>query len=149
MFGCPVKCLMCDAGSFYRGKLSKEEILSQIDYLVKKKFPDRRIPVKKFKIQFSRLGEPSLNPSVLDVLVDLPNLYEVEGLIPSLSTVAPQGTDGFFDKLLEIKNSLFNSGRFQLQFSIHTTDEKRRDKIIPIKKWDLKKLPNMEKNFIG
>jgi len=27
LFGCPVKCLMCDAGSHYEGKLSREDIL--------------------------------------------------------------------------------------------------------------------------
>ena len=34
LFGCPVKCSMCDAGILYNGKLSKEELLCQIDYLI-------------------------------------------------------------------------------------------------------------------
>ena len=40
---------------------------------------------------------------------------------------------------MEIKKGKY-SKRFQLQFSIHTTDEKLRDKIIPVKKWGFKEI---------
>ena len=73
MFGCPVGCAMCDAGGFYQGKPSAAEILSQIDFLVRQRFPDGRIPCKQFKIQFARMGEPALNPAVLEVLERLPH----------------------------------------------------------------------------
>ena len=66
LYGCPVGCSMCDAGGWYEGKLSKEDIFSQIDYLVHLVFPEKVIPVKKFKIQFARMGEPSFNENVLD-----------------------------------------------------------------------------------
>ena len=56
LFGCPVKCQMCDAGGHYRGKPTAEEILKQIDYMVDEVFPGRRIPSRKFKIQFARMG---------------------------------------------------------------------------------------------
>ncbi len=135
LFGCPVKCRMCDAGGAYHGKLSREEMLAQIDYLVNKRYPDGVIPVEKFKIQFARMGEPSFNPSVLDVLAELPNRYRAAGLIPSLSTIAPCGTDSFFSQLLEIKEQLYPKGQFQFQFSIHTTDESLRDQLMPVKKW--------------
>ena len=39
LFGCPIGCSFCDGGTTYKGKLSKEEILSQIDFLIKKRFP--------------------------------------------------------------------------------------------------------------
>ena len=42
LYGCPVQCQMCDAGGDYYGKLTTEEILEQIDYLVSKRFPDKR-----------------------------------------------------------------------------------------------------------
>ena len=135
MFGCPVGCMMCDAGGHYQGKPTKEEIFSQIDYLVSKRYPDRNIPAAQFKIQFARMGEPSLNTSVLDVLDELPDRYNAPGLMPSLSTVAPQGTQAFFERLLKIKNEKYSGGHFQFQFSIHTTDNKLRDQLIPIKKW--------------
>ena len=134
--GCPVSCSMCDAGSFYGGKLSKEEISAQIDFLVEQRYPDRSVPVEKFKVQFARMGEPSFNPAVLEVLEELPVRYDAPGLMPCLSTVAPVGTKEFFEQLLEIKRELFTR-RFQLQFSIHTTDEAVRDRLIPVNKWDL------------
>ena len=135
MFGCPIGCSMCDAGGHYQGKPSKEQILAQIDFLVKKRYPDRIIPTKQFKIQFARMGEPTLNSAVLDVLEELPKWFSAPGLMPSLSTVAPKGCEGFLDRLLAIKNANYSGGHFQFQFSIHTTDEKLRDKIIPVRKW--------------
>jgi 23S rRNA (adenine2503-C2)-methyltransferase len=135
MYGCPVGCKMCDAGGFYHGKLTKEEIFSQIDYLVQQRYPDGQIPSDQFKIQFARMGEPALNDQVLEVLTELPTRYQAPGLMPSLSTVAPIGMDGFFNRLREIKDTYYGQGQFQFQFSIHTTDEKLRDEIIPVKKW--------------
>jgi len=54
----------------------------------------------------------------------------------SLSTIAPAGREDFFERLLEIKNDRYAGGSFQMQFSIHTTDQTLRDQIIPVKKWN-------------
>jgi 23S rRNA (adenine2503-C2)-methyltransferase len=134
LWGCPVRCKFCDAGSDYQGRLSAAEILAQIDAMVERHYPDRVVPVKKLKIQFARMGEPALNPAVLDVLEMLPGRYPGAGLLPSLSSIAPQGSEAFFERLLSIKNS-FYPANFQLQFSLHTTDLARRDWLIPVKKW--------------
>lgn len=137
MFGCPINCKMCDAGGNYSGMLTKGEILSQVDYLVRRRFPDGKIPIPNFKIQFARMGEPSLNPAVLDAMESLPEIYDAPGLQASLSTVAPDSKTArdFFERLIEIKERHYPKGRFQLQFSIHTTDEEKRDELIPTKKW--------------
>jgi 23S rRNA (adenine2503-C2)-methyltransferase len=140
LFGCPVGCAMCDAGGYYQGKPTKEEILVQIDYLVRQRFPDGNIPCEQFKIQFARMGEPSLNMNVLDVLQDLPQRYQAPGLMPSLSTIAPANRQLFFERLLEIKQTLYPDGRFQFQFSIHTTDFSLRDRMMPVKKWDFREM---------
>jgi 23S rRNA (adenine2503-C2)-methyltransferase len=140
MFGCPVGCLMCDAGGHYGGRLTKREIMSQIDFMVKARFPGRSVDVEKFKVQFARMGEPSLNPAVLDVLEELPGCYDAPGLMPSVSSVAPLGSERFFDRLIDIKTNLYSGGRFQLQFSIHTTDGSLRDRLIPVGKWGLKEI---------
>ena len=71
MYGCPVGCMMCDAGGYYQGKPTREEIFEQIDFLVYKRYPDGNVPTEQFKIQFARMGEPSLNQNVLDVLEEL------------------------------------------------------------------------------
>ena len=91
LYGCPVECAICDAGGFYHGKSPKDKILAQIDFMVRKRYPSRVIPCRQFKIQFARVGEPSFNPQVLDVLETLPERYDAPGLMPSLSTIAPIG----------------------------------------------------------
>lgn len=147
LYGCPVGCLFCDAGGWYDGKLSKEEILKQIDYMVTNRFPNRKIPVKKFKIQFARVGEPSFNSSVLEVLEELPSLYDAPGLLPCISTIAPKGRETFFSRLIEIKRQHYLNGRFQIQFSIHSTDEDERDRIIPIRKWNFREIASYGNRF--
>ncbi|HSB65977.1 MAG TPA: hypothetical protein VLD65_05315, partial [Anaerolineales bacterium] len=130
-----IGCLMCDAGGYYHGKPTKEEILAQIDFLVDKRYPDRNIPCEQFKIQFARMGEPALNLQVLDVLAELPNRFHAPGLMPSISTIAPRGCESFFENLLKIKQENYPSGHFQFQVSLHTTDSELRDRFIPVKKW--------------
>lgn len=147
LFGCPVGCQMCDAGGSYHGKLSPEEILQQIDFLVQQRFHGRKVTSQQFKIQFARMGEPALNPAVLDVLEQLPTRYEAPGLIPSLSTIAPAGQDVFFERLLEIKQSHYRNGAFQFQFSIHTTDSEQRDRLMPVKKWDFAQMAAFGERF--
>lgn len=146
LFGCPIKCPICDAGSFYGGKLTKEQILEQIDFLVTQRFPDRAIPVEKFKVQFARMGEPAFNLHVIDALADLPRLYTAPGLMPCISTIAPYGAERFFYKLLDIKKSLY-AGRFQLQFSIHSTDSMQRDHLIPARKWGFSQIAEYGRKF--
>ncbi|ADD09096.1 hypothetical protein [Candidatus Aciduliprofundum boonei] len=141
--GCPVGCKMCDAGFFYKGKLDFKEIMEQIEYPIKKRFEEKP-KTKKFKIQFARMGEPSFNPAVLDVIENLGDKYD--NFFPSLSTIAPVGVDSFFERLLKIKKEKYPE-KFQLQFSIHTTNTKQRDEIIPIRKWDFKRISDYGRKF--
>ncbi len=147
MCGCPVQCKMCDAGGFFTGKLSEAEIFAQIDFLVRKRFPDGVIPSRQFKIQFARMGEPSLNPAVLAVLEGMPARYRAPGFMPSISTIAPFGGDAFLERLLEIKQRLYGDGKFQFQFSLHTTDEALRDEIIPVRKWGFQQMADYGERF--
>jgi 23S rRNA (adenine2503-C2)-methyltransferase len=147
LFGCPVKCMICDAGGQYQGKPTAEEILAQIDYMVRRWYPDGCVPASKFKIQFARMGEPALNMAVLDALEELPHRYDAPGLIPSVSTIAPHGREAFFERLTDVKNRLYPNGRFQFQFSIHTTDTALRDKLIPARKWDFVRMAAYGERF--
>lgn len=147
LYGCPVNCKMCDAGSFYHGRLSKEAIFAQIDHIITNRFPDRVIPVKQLKIQFARTGEPSFNLSVVEVINEFEYYFKTPGFVPSISTIAPNGTDDFFEELLRVKNEKSFGSRFQLQFSIHTTNEKKRDELIPVKKWSFKKIADYAEKF--
>jgi 23S rRNA (adenine2503-C2)-methyltransferase len=135
LYGCPMKCVMCDSGEYYHGYVSKEVMLDQLDYMISKRFPDRKIGVQKLKIQFARMGEPSLNPDVIPLLTELPYIYDAPGLLPCISTVAPIQASEFFDKLLKVKNNLYPKGQFQLQFSLHSSDPEVRKKWIPREIW--------------
>jgi 23S rRNA (adenine2503-C2)-methyltransferase len=147
LYGCPVGCAMCDAGGYYHGKVSKEDIFAQVDFLVRKRYPDGNIPARQFKIQFARMGEPAFNMDVLDVIEELPERYHAPGFMPSISTIAPSGTERFFERLLAIKQEKYAGGRFQFQFSIHTTDEQERDRMMPVKKWDFGRMAAYGERF--
>lgn len=148
LFGCPVGCPMCDAGGSFQGKVSTKEMLAQIDHMVLAQFPNKNIICKKFKIQFARMGEPALNPSVLEVLEKLPEYYKYSGeLLPSISTVAPKSCENFLNKLISIKNNFYNNSNFQMQFSIHTTDQILREQIIPIYKWNFAQIADFGQKF--
>jgi len=146
LFGCPGGCRFCDAGGSYGGKLAAEEILFQTDYMIDRRYPGRKVPARKFKVQLARMGEPSLNDAVLDVLETLPGRYDAPGLMPALSTIAPEGREAFFERLLEIGRGMYN-GRFQLQFSLHTTDAGKRDWLMPPKKWDFERIARFGERF--
>jgi len=149
MFGCPIKCRMCDAGGEFGGKLTADEILSQVQYMVRRRYPDGKVPVPKFKIQFARMGEPSLNPAVLEAMERLPKEFDAPGLNVSISTVAPRNSaaKAFFNGLLAVKDRLYTDGRFQLQFSIHTTDMAGRDDLVPVKKWSFEEISEYGERF--
>ncbi len=145
-FGCPVNCLMCDTTGYYKGNPDAEELFSQVDHMVRRRFPDGYISSKKFKVQFARMGEPALNPSVIDAIELIRDRYVAPGFMPCISTTAPNGTDEFFERLLRLNHDDFR-GNFQLQFSVHSTNEDQRDTIIPIEKWDLERISTYGKKF--
>ena len=149
--GCPVGCEMCDSGAYFYGNLTKDEIFKQIDHIL----TNHQSPITdhclynhpKLKIQFARMGEPSLNPVVLDVLEELPIKYPIDGLLPCITTTAPVEASNWFERLADVKDKHFADGRFQLQFSINSTSETERDKMMPIKKWTLPKISTYGEKF--
>jgi 23S rRNA (adenine2503-C2)-methyltransferase len=147
--GCPVACPMCDAGGVFGGKLSAAEILEQIDYLIVERFPDRAVPIAKLKVQFARMGEPAYNDAVLEVLRELPRRYDAPGLMPCVSSVAPRGRERFFTELRTLKNELYPQGRFQLQFSVHTTDDQARRTLVPASTWSLEEMGRYGQRFVA
>lgn len=144
--GCPIKCKFCDAGLDFKGLLTKDEIIDQISEMIKNSYPDSLPKTKRLKIQFARMGDPAFNKNVLDVLKELPSLYG-KIVMPSISTVAPCGADNFFEELIFIKDKYYGNGNFQLQFSIHSTDEEFRKKIITSKIWSFDKIAKYGERF--
>jgi len=131
-FGCPVNCLMCDAGGYYRGNLTVEEMMEQVEQVVAG-HAIRPADCSKFKVQFARMGEPALNEEVLRALELLHKRFP--NVLPCIATIAPEGSQKWFEKLLDLRDRFNN---FQLQFSLNTTDAKLRDRLMlfPKLSWD-------------
>ena len=151
-FGCAVGCRMCDAGAMgFHGNLTAAEMLAQVSKIVSENpgLEPRTHP--KFKIHFARMGEPALNPAVLEALRLLPSEMPFPGLMPSLSTVAPKTpeAEAFLERLIEIKNEHYAGGRFQLQFSVHATEAGLRKKIVPIQVWSPEEIAAYGRRFVA
>ena len=146
-FGCPVQCMMCDAGSHYFGNVTSKQMLQQIGHVIKSQGHTEKVPTKKFKVHFSRMGEPALNDNVLEAVTQLKGKYETENLIPAIATIAPKGTEQFFSKLKTIKDTIYPGGHFQLQFSINSTDEEFRNMLMPFPKLTMKEIAELGKTF--
>ncbi len=145
--GCPVRCPICDAGGSYAGPLTADEIMGQIAFLVERRFPGGRVPVSKLKVQFARMGDPAFNDAVLDVLEELPRRFDAPGLMPCVSTIAPAGRETWFERLLEIKSRFYPDGRFQMQFSLHATDESTRRLMVPTRTWSFAEIAAWGERF--
>ncbi|MBA3045179.1 MAG: radical SAM protein [Candidatus Thermoplasmatota archaeon] len=145
MVGCPVGCKMCDAGGGYLRSLTAGEMQDQLDILAHIKFPDGKINTQMWKLQLARMGEPTLNPQVLVFLRNLATQNH-ENLVISLSTVGPSQCAPFIQELRKIKDAGFR-GRFQLQFSIHSTDDEARRRLIPVKGLALPEIAVLGRQF--
>lgn len=134
-FGCPVGCLFCDAGGDFRGNCTAEEMLDQIRFVL-----DRHSALaescRKLKVHFARMGEPALNDAVLETIARLPAVAPTPGLWCCVATVAPAGRRSWFDRLADLQHHQFPR-RFQLQFSVNSTDEATRRRLMPIALEDL------------
>lgn len=149
-YGCPVGCAMCDGGSFgFRGNMTHEEIISQVEYIVDANpgLDLRNHP--KVKIHFARTGEPALNPHASQALRSLALKFPFPGILPSISTIGPRAKRSrlFFEEARKIKNTYFTNGRFQLQLSLHSTDESQRRKLIPFEIFTLREMAELGRWF--
>ena len=63
-----------------------------------------------------------------------------------MATVAPSGRDEWFERLARLKERYF-PGRFQLQFSLNSTDPETRRNLAPIPHWDLETIADYGNRF--
>lgn len=130
--GCPVGCIMCDAGRNFVGNLSAAEILAQVRYVIDSHPELQPSSHPKLKIHLARMGEPLLNPNIVDVLTTISDKLPYDGVMPCVATVAPQSQLRRLERIAEIKSHLFSRGNFQFQFSVNSTNEEYRRRMIPI-----------------
>jgi 23S rRNA (adenine2503-C2)-methyltransferase len=141
-FGCPVKCLMCDAGGDFKGNLTAWELQSQIERVFTAHPELSPTDCAKLKIQYARMGEPALNDAVLGSIQWLKE--RLPNAIPCIATVAPAGRQKWFDRVVELKDGFRD---FQMQFSMHSSDQALRDKLMPYPKMSWQWMSDYGKEF--
>ena len=137
-FGCPLNCLFCDASHTFEGNIALELMMGQISAVLKMHDESLKKTCRKLKVHFARMGEPALNPSVPEAIGSLRNMTDNPDLWACVATTLPKGSGSWLRRLREAKEMHFR-GRFQLQFSINSTDDSHRSKLMPFDYEDLGK----------
>lgn len=130
MSGCPVKCKFCATAHIKSVKLlDKEEIIEQVDFILRKNPRIKPQQAKEFRILFTRMGEPALNiaPAIKAIEI-LKKRFPCVQIV--ISTIGIRNE--FLEKLYRLREK-FNEDFIQLQFSIHSTSKRDRDWLQPYK----------------
>lgn len=138
MSGCPVGCTFCGTGSKFIRNLKANEIVKQIELVLKDKniIDDINEKCKKLQFMFMSMGEPMLNwDEVEKAIIILNNKFNNAQLL--LSTIACDNDD-VFSKIITLSKQIDKIG---LQFSIHKSNNEERNILIPFrKKMNLEKI---------
>ena len=140
--GCPVGCRFCGAGNYFVRSLTAEEIVSQVDHLLASRNIDAS-KIQRFQIMVMSMGEPLLNFKNLEKAFEV--LYEKYPNAKLLiSSIGPKIN---YEPVMEMCERIPTIG---LQFSIHESTDKNRDKLIPFKnKLTLKELSEVGEVFLA
>lgn len=124
--GCPIGCRFCGTGEFFIRSLTQEEIVAQVQHMLRDQGV-KASKIQKFQIMFMSMGEPMLNKQGLKgALIKLHKLYPNAALL--ISTSAP---DVDYNWLYEMAKDIKQIG---LQFSVHESTDEARNKLVPFKK---------------
>lgn len=138
MSGCPVGCTFCGTGTKFVRNLTCDEIVSQIEIVLKDKkiIDDIDSKCRKLQFMFMSMGEPMLNwDEVEKAIIILNKKFPNAQLL--LSTIGVNN-DKIFGKLINLSKKIDKIG---LQFSIHKSNDCDRDELIPFKnKMNLEKI---------
>lgn len=139
--GCPVGCTFCGAGKKFIRNLSTEEIVGQVTSMITTVIRSEALcsaNIRKFQIMLMSMGEPFLNyNNVENAIISLNRLYPQADIL--ISTTAPKVD---YTNFFNLSKSISKIG---LQFSVHESTDKERNKLIPFKR----KLPLEEISVLG
>ena len=131
--GCNVGCRFCGSGDYFVRSLTAEEIVAQPDHLLgeieSEEFFCPPELIEKLQIMFMSMGEPLLNwKNVKEAIQILNKKYSNANLL--LSTIGPKLSTELWNDIIQTS---VNIPRIGLQFSIHESSNKKRNKLIPFK----------------
>lgn len=128
--GCPVGCKFCGTGKKFIRNLKAEEIVEQINMVLTDKnlINDINERCKKLQFMFMSMGEPMLNFIEVEKAIRILNQKFPNAQL-LLSTMAVND-DNVFSNLIKLSKEISKVG---LQFSIHKSNDKERNELIPFK----------------
>lgn len=145
--GCPHNCKFCDVAPLpFKGNLSLDQIVSQIDFLLRN--TDYVKKCDKAKIGFARMGEPAHNlENVLRAIKMLPSISEDQGKdfnwLPCFNTILPvdciDGPHKVLYDVIEMKERHYN-GNIHVQISCNTTNEEKRKELFNANVLEIEKI---------
>lgn len=129
MAGCPMGCGFCASRRSYKRKLTQEEIVGQVKFMVENGIPLGRNAdlnnAKELRILYTRMGEPMLNAdNVIGSIKEFISLYP--HVIIGMST---SGIKKGVKKFLDHPEIL---SHIDMQFSLHSTDDSERRKLFEV-----------------
>lgn len=128
-YGCSMRCNFCDAPKVGPGiNATENDLIKQVLTGIKL-HPEVEF-TKRLNIHFARMGEPTLNPNVLEATKWFKTHLDPEYRIhPVVSTMMPKKNiwlRTFIHNWMRMKNRLLK-GEAGLQLSINSTDEDERN----------------------
>ena len=128
-YGCSTHCTFCDVPNVGKGaNASFRDLQGQI--LTALTLPGKPKHTKRLNIHFTRMGEPTWNPAVLECGKWIAGLDSYNPH-PVVSTMMPHKNEWlktFIHSWMHLKNTVYQ-GNAGLQLSINSTDQKERDKM--------------------
>lgn len=135
-YGCPMRCTFCDVPHLqFRGNATFDDMYKQL-LTALSLFPEVHY-TERLNIHFARMGEPILNPEVLEFAFFLAHNkakiqrdsgVRIEVIHPVLTTSSPRNFTNLHRHLMhwcDLKNNHFN-GQAGLQLSVNSTSEEQR-----------------------
>lgn len=127
--GCPAKCSFCFLGDYnFSRNVNMKEYLQQVQTVLENKYGIPWFdPKKEVKVCFTRAGEPLMNSNTIDGVAAI-----AENFSPSfqLSSIMPNTKSA--RTLLQYLMGYIKGYKesFQINVSMHTTDEEKRKQMI-------------------
>lgn len=125
--GCQMGCTFCGTGKFFGRDLTGDEIISQVDYMVEDNNLDLN-SVKSLQIMVMSMGEPVMNTKNLKTSFEFLHKQHPNARL-LISTSAPKTQVGWKD-IMDLSEKIPTVG---LQFSVHSSTDEERNKIMPMK----------------
>jgi 23S rRNA (adenine2503-C2)-methyltransferase len=139
--GCPLACSFCATGYLgFKRNLKFTEIFDQVTEINRQSLSNHGIPLSN--VVFMGMGEPLLNYEEVTKAIEKITSADGLGMSPQRITVSSVGIPAMIRRLAD------DNIKFQFAISLHTADNAKRTKIIPVnKKYPLDDITDALKYF--